>query len=87
MRWIKVIAEPYTTHGIEFFIQRLPEKINIFVARVGALILYAKNITEAKQKLNNLIEKEEIDKLLNLIEEQLVRIEEQAGKNPRYQVN
>ena len=85
IQWTKVIAEPYTTHGIEFFIQHLPEKINISVARVGALILSGKNITEAKQRLNDLIEAKGKNKLLELIEKQLVRIEEQVGKNPRYQ--
>lgn len=82
MRWKKVIAEPYNKHGLNMFIRAVNGRILISEVSTGILITDGKNLSEAKQKLDDFINREGMEKINNLLAQKLAIIEDKAGKNP-----
>ena len=84
--WQKVIAEPYSKNGINFFIQCINGQIKISEARTGSLFAYGNNKTEAKQKVDKFFQEKGKEKILELIEQMYTMVNKTAGDNPRYQL-
>lgn len=82
--WQKVIAEPYTKNGIDFFIQCINGQIKISEAKTGSLFAYGKSKTEAKRKVDSYFQDKGKEKVLEAIEQMYIMVSKTAGDNPRY---
>lgn len=82
--WQKVIAEPYTKYGIDFFIQCINGQYKISECITGSLFAYGNTKTEAKQKVDKFFQDKGKEYILNAIDNMLKLVEQTAGKNPRY---
>lgn len=86
MHWKKVIAEPYNEYGLNMFIRIVNGRVLISEVKTGLLITDGKNRTEAKQKLDDFINREGSEKITELLKQKQLFIEEKAGRNPLYQI-
>lgn len=82
--WQKVIAEPYSKYGIDFFIQCINGQYKISEVSTGSLFAYGKTKTEAKQKVDTFFQDKGKDYILNAIKQMLDMVERTAGKKPCY---